>query len=344
MKLKFYSLTILTGALTLAACTNDNVPQAEVETAARFFTNLEKRVQTRMVDDQWAPQDAIGIFTLNDEQKDVLLPDGTAAPSNMRLNMKYTRTDQNDGWESENPFYFKNPIAPFVKFIAYYPWTDDARITDMDVESENLKGTIDVDASDQSSSKQPTFDFLYADKDAPNSEGAPKTPQGDKNNPNVKFQFSHAMTKVVIKLKADDNGSTTLDDVMKLTPTLKSFISRGTFNLADGKVTPAGFTDDEAVKDLVLSNKTEDDGYVSYTAILPPQTTQGNSEQKDPEVVLSGDADNYRSAKILSGKELEAGMCYTVTITVKKMSLVIESSEITNWKPGEEANSDAILQ
>ena len=337
-----YTLTLLAGALSLAACTNDDAPQVEAETPAQFLTNLEQRVQTRMADDQWAAADAIGIFTLNDEQEGELLPDGTAAPSNLRMNMKYTRTAGNDAWESADPFYFKNPEAAEVQFLAYYPWTADAQVTDMKLENGQVSGTIAVDASDQS--QQPAFDYLYADKESDQPDAT--APHGSKNQPEVNFHFHHSMTKVIIKLQPDPEGSTTYDDVQKLTPTLKSFISQGTFNLADGVVTPAAFDAEGAVKDLVLSNKTEEAGTsVSFSAILPPQTTQGDSpQQKDPEVSLSDGTDNYRSAKILSGKTLEAGKCYTVTITVKKMSLVVESTDITDWTPEDGGDADAILQ
>ena len=155
-----YTLTLLAGALSLAACTNDDAPQVEAETPAQFLTNLEQRVQTRMADDQWAAADAIGIFTLNDEQEGELLPDGTAAPSKLRMNMKYTRTAGNDAWESADPFYFKDPFAKVVYFMAYYPWVDDSQITGMGVgEYMDAQGTIAVDASDQAN--QPAFDYLY---------------------------------------------------------------------------------------------------------------------------------------------------------------------------------------
>lgn len=336
-----YTLTLLAGALSLAACTNDDAPQVEAETPAQFLTNLEQRVQTRMADDQWAAADAIGIFTLNDEQEGELLPDGTAAPSNLRMNMKYTHTAGNDAWESANPFYFKNPEAAEVQFLAYYPWTADAQVTDMKLENGQVSGTIAVDASDQS--QQPAFDYLYADKESDQPDAT--APHGSKNQPEVNFHFRHSMTKVIIKLQPDPEGSTTYDDVQKLTPTLKSFISQGTFSLADGVVTPAAFDAEGAVKDLVLSNKTEEAGTsVSFSAILPPQTTQDNTAQKAPEVTLSDGTDDYRSAKILIGKALEAGKCYTVTITVKKMSLVVESTDITDWTPEDGGIGDAVLQ
>lgn len=337
-----YTLTLLAGALSLAACTNDDAPQVEAETPAQFLTNLEQRVQTRMADDQWAAADAIGIFTLNDEQEGELLPDGTAAPSNLRMNMKYTRTAGNDAWESADPFYFKDPFAKVVYFMAYYPWVDDSQITGMGVgEYMDAQGTIAVDASDQAN--QPAFDYLYADKESDQPDAA--LPHGDKNQPTVKFHFRHSMTKVVVKLQPDPEGTTDYDEVAALTPTLKSFISQGTFSLADGVVTPAAFDAEGAVKDLVLSNKTEEAGTsVSFSAILPPQTTQDNTAQKAPEVTLSDGTDNYRSDKILVGKSLEAGKCYTVTITVKKMSLVVESTDITDWTPEDGGSSDAILQ
>ncbi len=326
--------TIMAGTLALAACTNDNAPQVEAETAARFFTNLEERVQTRMADDQWATDDAIGIFTLNDEQTGVILPDGTAAPSNLRLNMKYTRTAEGN-WDSEDPFYFKNPASSDVQFAAYYPWTDDTQITDMAVQDGKIVGTITVNASDQSN--QPAFDFLYADKASDQPDAT--VPTGNKNNPDVKFHFRHAMTKVVFKLVPDPAGSVTFSDIQGLVPTIKNFVPQGKFNLADGTISAESSA---FFKNLTLSNKTEEaNTSISYTAILPPQTT--GSGNQAPEIILEGNS-SYRSAKILSGKTLEAGKCYTVTINVKKITLEIESTEISNWTLEDGGSADAILQ
>lgn len=62
-------------------------------------------------------------------------------------------------------------------------------------------------------------------------------------------------------------------------------------------------------------------------------------------MVSSENSDVYRSAKFLEHKELLNGKCYTVNIIVKKKTLEIASSMITDWvnDPNTEED-DAVLQ
>lgn len=104
----------------------------------------------------------------------------------------------------------------------------------------------------------------------------------------------------------------------------------------------AALAGDAAVVDLLLSNQTETTNTAtqqSFVAIVPPQTASA-----DVFLTIASGNDSYLSAKILSKKELTAGKCYTVTVTVKKRELVVDSSDITPWTPGGSDDSDAILQ
>lgn len=318
-------ITMMAAGLALSACNNDNEP-APSEVAAVITTNLGNHIQTRMADAQWATDDAIGIFSLSDEMADVTI-DGIAQ-SNMAVNLKYTRTTAG-GWDGGvTAFRFKNPKAPTVDFKAYYPHTESNLISDGKI--GEIDGTISVDATNQSAAGQTKFDFLYADKDKDSN-----TPSGNKNNPNIRFQFTHSMSKVVIVLQPDKTSVPTLGEMK---PLLRGLKAKGTFSLENGVV---AVSDDDAV-DLSLENQTETtnkDAQQSFVAIVPPQTASENVFL----TIESGD-DTYLSAKILKTKELKAGYCYTVTITVKKVELVVESSEITDWIAAEGGKEDAILQ
>lgn len=318
---------ILAAGLLLGACSNDNEPTDNANgVAAVFTTNLDGRVQTRMADNQWAEDDAIGIFSLNDEMDGVMI-DGVEQ-SNNAVNLKYTRSST--VWDGgTTAFRFKNPADAKVTFRAYYPYTADADITDG--AGGKKEGTIAFEAADQSLAGQVKFDFLFADKDKDGNASA-----GSKNSPNVNFQFAHSMTKIIIVLKADDIS---VKDLGTMEPTLKGLKAKGTFSLANGVAALAG---DAKVVDLLLSNQTETtntDTQQSFVAIVPPQTASA-----DVFLTIASGNDSYLSARILSKKELAAGNCYTVTITVKKLELVVESSDITPWAPGGDSNSDAILQ
>lgn len=317
-------ITMMAAGLALSACNNDNEP-APSEVAAVITTNLGNHIQTRMADAQWAPGDAIGIFSLSDEMDGVTI-DGIAQ-SNMAVNLMYTRT-ASGGWDGgATAFRFKNPKAPTVNFKAYYPHTESNLISSGAI--GEIDGTISVDATDQSADGQSRFDFLFADK---NKEGS--APSGDKDNPRVNFQFTHSMSKVVIVLQPDKTSVPTLGEMK---PLLRGLKANGTFSLENGVVAVSG----DAV-DLSLENQTETtnkDAQQSFVAIVPPQTASENVFL----TIKSGD-DTYLSAKILKSQELLAGHCYTVTITVKKVELVVESSEITDWIDKDGGKGDAILQ
>ena len=144
------------------------------------------------------------------------------------------------------------------------------------------------------------------------------------------------MTKIIIVLKADGSS---VKDLGTMEPTLKGLKAKGAFSLANGVAALAG---DAEVVDLLLSNQTETtntDTQQSFVAIVPPQTASA-----DVFLTIASGSDSYLSARILSGKELAAGNCYTVTITVKKLELVVESSDITPWGSEFGDDSDAVLQ
>lgn len=319
-------ITMMAAGLALTACNNDNEP-APSEVAAVITTNLGNHIQTRMADAQWAPGDAIGIFSLSDEMDGVTI-DGIAQ-SNMAVNLKYTRTTAG-GWDGgATAFRFKNPKAPTVDFKAYYPHTESAKI--FGGKTGEIDGTISVDATDQSAAGQTKFDFLYADKDKDKDSN---TPSGNKNNPNIRFQFTHSMSKVIIVLQPD---GTSVRELGEMKPLLRGLKAKGTFSLENGVV---AVSDGDAV-DLSLKNQIEANtlNKQSFVAIVPPQTASD-----DVYLTIESGDDTYLSAKILKSQELLAGHCYTVTITVKKVELVVESSDITNWIETNGGKGDAILQ
>ena len=98
---------VLAAGLLLGACSNDNEPTDNANgVAAVFTTNLDGRVQTRMADEEWAEDDAIGIFSLNNEMQGVMI-DGVEQ-SNNAVNLKYTRTPAGTWDGGTTAFRFKN--------------------------------------------------------------------------------------------------------------------------------------------------------------------------------------------------------------------------------------------
>lgn len=335
----FLVLAVAVAALT--ACNNGNEPVAD-EVPAVFATNLKGNVQTRMYDGTWeATKDAIGIFTTGNGEVDA----HDATKFNKAINVKYSCSAVNVGsnatWTSTEAYRFKNPTSPDVKFKAYYPYTESTNITEVD--GGKMDGTIAVDASTQSSDGQKKFDFLFADKE---SESIPEVEShGSKDAPEVKFQFHHSMSKVILVFKADKDKGVQFDEAFKaLVPTLKGLKAEGSFSLKDGKVTASSSA---STKSLVLSNSTVSTASgsesVTFIAIVPPQTA--GTSTSAPEVTIKISSDNYLSAKILSGQEMKPGKSYTYTITVRKMELIVSATGITDWKAdGTAGSADAIQQ
>lgn len=313
----------------VGACSNDSTENPNGEVPAVFTTNLAQRVQTRAHDNAWDSNDNIGIFSLNDEL------DGLAGSPNMAVNTKYTTTDGN-AWTSDKAYRFKNPVSTEVKFKAYYPWVEDSKIADGT--GGKIDGTIPVDAGTQSAEGQKACDFLFA-----NTSDGTNASKGSKDDPNVGFQFTHSMAKVILIFKPDTDKGVEFDDAFKaMIPTLKGLKTKGTFRLADGAVTVS----DDAAADLILINSTvgsDIDKTVTFTAIVPPQTAANDGTA--PEVSIKiGSSDVYRSVKILGGQNMEAGKYYKYTITVKKMELIVSSSDISDWEVGFDGIGDAVLQ
>lgn len=327
----------LAAAFLLGACGDDgdNTGNLNGEVPAVFTTNLAQRVQTRAHDAAWDNGDAIGIFSLNDELTGVTI--GGSPQSNMAVNTKYTTAGGNK-WTSENAYRFKNPVSTEVEFKAYYPWVADNAITGG--QSEKINGAISVDASTQTADGQKAFDFLFATKEG--GEGGAVASHGSKDDPNVKFQFTHSMAKVILVFKAaTDKGVAFDEDFKTMVPTLKGLKTQGTFSLADGVVTVSG-----KANDLILKNSTVDEtgSTVTFTAILPPQAPVNDGSAPEVNIKI-GNNDVYRSMKILGGQKMEAGKYYKYTITVKKMELIVSASTISDWGVGlDDGTSDAVLQ
>lgn len=311
----------------VGACSNDSTENPNGEVPAVFTTNLAQRVQTRAHDNAWDSNDNIGIFSQNDEL------DGLAGSPNMAVNTKYTTTDGN-AWTSDKAYRFKNPVSTEVKFKAYYPWVEDSKIADGT--GGKIDGTIPVDAGTQSAEGQKACDFLFA-----NTSDGTNASKGSKDDPNVGFQFTHSMAKVILVFKPDTDKGVEFDDAFKaMIPTLKGLKTAGTFSLANGTVTVSG-----SAADLELKNSTVDGpgGTVTFAAIVPPQTPANDGTA--PEVSIKiGSSDVYRSVKILGGQNMEAGKYYKYTITVKKMELIVSSSDISDWEVGFDGTGDAVLQ
>lgn len=360
-------MTLAVTAAMLASCSNDEnigIENGDGEVPAVFSAQVKgQTVKTRVVDTQWTDGDAIGIFAMNDDynsNETYKYPD----KHNYYENGKYVHN--NGSWafetvtgEVEKPYYFKNPYETAVTFNAYYPWQPKDKITaatdvTLDFEGSLKGGTIAVDASDQAEKERPKFDFMFSNTAAKQEGGqAAPVPTGSKAKTNVKFYFTHSMVKLVFKLVPVSENGTTLDYIETLTPTLKDIKCEGTFSLKDGTVNSADKTVPEngiVLKDgETTAAKDSDPGYVTFTAIVVPQSAPKNCFLTLKTKTAGGiNPDTYLTKQLFKDQELVAGNQYTYTLNIKKMALSVETAgqvSIEAWKENTMGEvDDATLQ
>ena len=293
---KFILLAAVT--IALAACNNDdNIIDEPV--AARITATIGNSELSRAGDTSWAKGDAIGVTMAEDRY----------------VNLKYV-TEGADGMFKGTTMYFKNKRET-VTIRAYYPFGGNENVV------PGKDGIIEATTktADQTSGNQVKFDFLYDKREVNGS------------NPDVKFTFSHKMSKLTFVFK-NGNGA----DVSKLTSyTVEGLVLQGTFNTADGSCAAKSVAAENL--SMSLSNVTVTDGQPLPSLIIFPQTISSKVTLK----ISDSDGQDYACELEFEGNRLISGNNYQYTITVNKTGLTVNQSTITDWnKKNSSADADAI--
>lgn len=262
---------------------------------------------TRAAGTAWTANDAIGITATH--------TDGTKL-----LDNAHYLTPGGDGkFEAEDGevFYFTDNSE--VDFTAYYPWTAPKEL-------ENGIIQIDrIDAANQTPEKQPEIDFLFA------------TATGSATNPDVKLQFRHCMSRVVLRFLPGD-GIAALDDIEY---TLREMELGGTFNTQTGEAKSAGRV--SSISALVLTVPGSSAAELSSPLILFPQ--QGNELRT---LTLTMRGTTYSAAFQLpqnpqnnNVRELVAGHSYTYNVKINNTTMTISPATISDWGDGGSQNIES---
>ncbi len=184
-----------------------------------------------------------------------------------------------------------------VDFIAYYPYSD--AITG---------GIYPISVADQT---RPTkIDFMYSDNAEDYSSGVPF------------LQFHHELVRLVIAVTAAEGETLT-----GIAATIQGMMTQGKFDLATGTLTVGEESDGEIELRVVESNEEE----AIIEAILLPQSGLDFT-------IRFGFADGTTATLAMEGVNYAGGYAYTYNIKVNKQAeaVVIENSEIVDWKNGGE--------
>lgn len=276
MKRLLYLLAAL--PLLFGGCNKDDNAPETGGTAVQFTTEI-----TRASGTVWDTGDQIGIF-MKTAGDDIATSVALSA-----ANVLYTTDGM--AFTTTTPIYY--PQSGMVDFVAYYPWRatppSNPYIYKVDVSTQTDPATIDLLWSNNAT---------------------------DKSTASVALQFSHRLSKVVVKaVKGEDMKD---EDFTDMGITIAGMPSQVDFSLADGTFgTPAAFAD-ITPRPLTAGEQ--------YEAIIIPHTgTAGRTMVftvgDDSYIYNIPDTDNFASGKR-----------YLYTITVSKTDISV--SHDIDYIPG----------
>ncbi|WP_106831506.1 fimbrillin family protein [Parabacteroides pacaensis] len=259
---------------------------------------------TRAAGTAWAANDAIGITA-------------TRADGRRPLENAHYLTPGGDGTFTAadgSVFYFTDNAE--VGFTAYYPWTAP----------EKLKNGIIQDvltgATNQTPANQPKIDFLFA------------TAKGSAASPDVRLQFRHCMSRLVLNFKPGE-GIAALDDIEYW---LSGIAVAGTFNPLTGETKAENIG--IAISLTVPGNGAAE---LSSPLILFPQ--QGDDVRT---LALTMRGTRYTATFQLpqnpqnnNVRELLAGHSYTYNVKINNTTMTISQATISDWSDGGSENIDS---
>ncbi len=272
--------------------TVDNAP-----VAARITSTIDD-MATRAANTVWAAGDAIGVSGKSGEKPYV--------------NVKYVTTAGSGAFTvvnnpgEDNAIYFQNKDD--VTFTAYYPY---------DGENGTAPGTNgiiskSITAAEQTADGQAKFDYLFA------------TATASSANPDVKFQFKHCMSRIILNF-LPGNGIASLSD---LTYTIDALALEGTFN------TKTGATAGTTTGSLTLSVPNNAAAMSSTLIVFPQQTSGAAISITMNGVNYTGTIDFPENADNGNTRELRAGYSYTYNVYVNNTTLTINLANVNDWDNG----------
>ena len=291
--MKRYILLAVT-ALTLAACTNDEITTATDGKVVLKVNAAIGTVDTRAIGTQWTDDDRIGLSTTSN---------GTTQYSNM----EYIYHENVGFSASADDIYFQDK-EEVLTFHAYYPFSGEQEEAPAPVEKN-------ITAEDQTTANQPKIDFLYA-------SGA----TASSSEPTVSFTGDHAFTHRMSQITLTFIEGSDMAFAGSFSYTLGGLKMQGTFDPQNGTAT----ADADVTATPLTINLTEmqptSGSYPAPSLILFPQEVTSI-----PITVTVGGQDYIATLSVKDGK-LQSGNNYTWEITVSITGLKVSNAEIKNWE------------
>ena len=154
----------------------------------------------------------------------------------------------------------------------------------------------------------------------------------------VKFAFSHIMSRIILNVKVSTADGFDAADIDKGAFELNGLVHEGNVNVLTGKAAASG----QAPAAWNLGNNAQKSapaaGAHRYVAVVLPQATPNGLTFK---AVIDGQT--FSLGGVLAG-ELEAGRSYTYDVTLKRTGLEFTGSTILPWTPVDGGSGDATME
>lgn len=295
------SAIMMAAAFLFTGCEKENENTVDNQPVKARITSTIDGMATRAAGTAWAPGDRIGIYAKKDGQE-------------IRINAPYVTTDGYGVFTAtDKEFYFQDKEEH--QLSAYYPFEG----TDGTAPGSN--GTISkiITADDQTAAAQPKIDYLFANA------------TGSSASPDVKFQFNHCMSRIVLNFLPGD-GIIALDDIQY---TLEGIVAEGTFDTRSGTAaaSPAG-----SAPSLTMSVPGSSATELTSALIFFPQQSEDDKRLRltmrgTPYTSTFKFQENPNNG---SKRELAAGHTYTYNVKINNTSITISRATVNEWKYGGE--------
>lgn len=305
-------LTTLAGFI-LFGCNNDDELIVSKGDVVKFSTSVSEQASisnnadSRQTSDiSWGSGAAIGVFMLNTGQ----MLGTTNAIAEEADNYKYTTNDGGTTWNAVTPIYY--PQSGNVDFLAYYPYQTTPSIDPY---------VYKVILGDQSI---PTyFDLLYSNNAI----------QQTRSNTPVTLEFKHALSKIVLNLKAG-NGFTPVK-VAELGVKITGMPTTANFALGNGEFSTHG---DRNIEIIPNKRSTVNAGKdATYEAIIIPQDADVFPGRMITFTAANGETLSYT---IPEADSFETDKIYTYNVTVNSTGIIVDRITITRWTNAKEDSSE----
>lgn len=248
--------------------------------------------------------------------------------------------------DAANTIYFADPDET-VTFWAYAPYQPSADAATLP--GTNADGQLFFDMRRQTTpEEQEAVDILVT--------FMPTT--ASKSNPTVAFEFTHCMSRLVLKIQTPAMYGFSPDDVERITAVkIGGLATTGYLRISDNNFS-VGYDEGSRTQEWDITqnmNSVQTTGGVTqrvYTLIIPSAQYVKDKDGKNIDAIplsITLDGQDYKNTTDLKG-DLAApghftfGNSYEYTINLKKTGLEVTGAKIAPWADGGTGSGDAVQE